>query len=443
MFKKIMWLALAFLALASVPALAADNVPFTQLMQNPLFANATPEIRLQMLNQKMAADELDVSSDLTVRLFWDVIVDEPDPLVRLQRFDTLESTYDEFWASSDTVAYLLMEYLAASEYAASKDYLAMMKMVRDLEEAGTVSSGDLSWLMDGFLALHLVTNAEYQAMSLSEKQLYLKTVGEQGFWTANTAMDFALGLASETLSLTPPEEQQGMLATMEPDLVGFVYSALSDGYGDLTDNVAMQDPDVQAAVTAEEKLAVINAKIDAEEMSSSDLGHNVCSRLLWDVIAPIHDPVARLAKYKELREVYRDLPITTEIEYTLALDVIAAEPVAASSDVLGIMIRIQEMEDEDAISWHAVAPLHYGMMAMLMATSQEYQAMADLDKLAYLVNFDPQNWASSLTSSEYSEQLACEMLSGAAEADRPALLEQVLATADFFTKSVVEGGYVE
>ncbi|THB71562.1 MAG: hypothetical protein D6E12_01085 [Desulfovibrio sp.] len=424
-------------------AWAADDVPYSQLMQNPLFANATPEIRLQMLNTKMEADELDVSSDLTVRLFWDVIVQQADPMERLKLFTQLEDQYDEFWASSDQSNYLLMEYLAGTEQAANLDFLGLMKIAYDLEEQGVISGSASRWTMQGFLALHLITDPAFQAMSPADKMVYLRGLNDQKLVLSDNTQGFSLSVFFEQIAGVAPEEREAFINANKDNVDGYTFSHALGGWINLDDVEPLLDPEVAAAATPQDKLAVLNAKIEAEVFDSFDLGEYPTSALIWEILAPIADPWERIQKYRELRDLYPNMPVTTDVEFTLVVDFMGGEPEAADKNVLGIIQRLQFMEDAEEISWHTVAPLHYGMVGMYTVVNPEYRAMSLMDRLAHLVNFDSQGWASSLTSSEYSEQVASEILAATPEAEKEAVLAQVLEIADFFTTSLIEDGYVD
>lgn len=223
----------AFMLVSIMAAPALAGLKMTELMQDPEFAQADPIARLQMLDKKMVDKTIktsDISGDLAARLYMDAIVDVTDPTARLDKYAQIMAGLEKMPTSYPLESHLLCEYLAKNPIAKQADLLTKLKLLLQLEEEKKISWPAAAPVYTGMITYHLVTNAEYQAMSNEDKLKYIKKLSDEGYVKDLSSSRFTKGVGLEILSATPVENQAATLTGLEPILDFFTKSMLSKGY---------------------------------------------------------------------------------------------------------------------------------------------------------------------------------------------------------------------
>ncbi len=198
-----------------------------------------------------------------------------------------------------------------------------------------------------------------------------------------------------------------------------------------------------AAADPEARLDWVNKKLESKEFTSSDINSDLMTRLIMDVLVKEATPKDQMTKYGEIRGKYTKLVSTYELEKHLAVQYLATVPEAISADSKGKCKIIHSLHKKGTLSWPGIADVLTGMMAYHLATDEEYQAMTPMQKIDYLSSLDGLKVVSNMTSATFSKCIATEVLSGTPEDRRPELINEINATADFFTKSSVQKGFLD
>lgn len=198
-----------------------------------------------------------------------------------------------------------------------------------------------------------------------------------------------------------------------------------------------------AGADPEARLAWVNAKLDAKEYTSSDINTDLMTRLIMDVLVQEASVKDQMTRYGKIRETYGKLVATYDLEKYLATQYLATVPEAMNADVRGKCKIIHQLQKQNVLSWPGIADVLKGMIAFHLATSEEYQAMTPIQKIEYLAGLDGLNVVSNLTSSSFTKGIAAELMSGTPTGQQADVAKQIDASADFFTRSSIQKGYLE
>ncbi len=196
-----------------------------------------------------------------------------------------------------------------------------------------------------------------------------------------------------------------------------------------------------ASADAEARLAWINQKLDSGEWTSRNISGDVMTRFIMDVLAQEDSAVAQMNKYGEIRKNYEKLVNTYDLEKYLAMKYIAEAPEAKAADIKGKAKIIHQLHKQGVLSWPGIADVLKGILALHLATSEEFQAMTPLQQVEYLAAMDGQNIVGNLTSASFTKGVAAEWMSNTPADEQEGVFNQINSSADFFTRSTIRNGY--
>lgn len=198
-----------------------------------------------------------------------------------------------------------------------------------------------------------------------------------------------------------------------------------------------------AALDPVQRLENINQRLVDGTLTSSDISGDVASRLFMDAIVSEPDAKARLAKYGELRNRLEKMPQCYELERSLAVQYLAADPATSGDDDLARLKVLLMLENTELISWPAAAALYTGTLANHLASNAQYQAMSHADRITYIRHLAADGVVKDLTATDFIRGEGMALLSELPEAERAAAMAAMEAGLDFFSKSSLNNGYVQ
>ncbi|THB70816.1 MAG: hypothetical protein D6E12_02160 [Desulfovibrio sp.] len=213
-------------------------------------------------------------------------------------------------------------------------------------------------------------------------------------------------------------------------------------YAGMNVSELMADP-AFAALDADARLMQLNQRFAVDEVTTSDISGDMVARFFMDAVVGQADAKAMLDKYAALRAQFPDLPQTYDLEQHLAMQYLASDPALNGEDELARLKMLLQLEENEAISWPAAAPLYKGILADHLASNPEYQTMDHAGRIQYIRHLAADGVVKDLTATTFVRTEGMEMLSELPEAERAAAFEAMQAGLDFFSKSALEEGYVE
>ena len=216
----------------------------------------------------------------------------------------------------------------------------------------------------------------------------------------------------------------------------------SQAFAGPTVSELLASPDF-ANLDAVKRLEVLNQKLTDETMKSSDISGDIISRLFMDAIVTEPDATARLTKYGQLRASYPKLPSCYELERSLAVQYLAANPATKDADDLVRLKTLLQLENSATISWPAAAALYTGILANHLATNQEYQAMSHADRITYIRHLAADGIVKDLTATDFIRGEGMALLSELPPAEQAPALKAMETGLDFFSKNSLTKGYAE
>lgn len=196
-----------------------------------------------------------------------------------------------------------------------------------------------------------------------------------------------------------------------------------------------------AAATAEQRLEIVNRKIENKEIASYDISADGVGRLFRDRLRDEPDAGARITAYGQLRAKYSKLPATYELETHLVVEFLAASPEGQKGDLVGMMKWIKRFQDEGKMSWPAVAPLHDGMLGAYLISSAEYQGLPAKEKVVFLRKLSAEGAVADMTATHFTVGVVSSLLSQTPPEQQKAVFDELAPTLDFFTKSAIRNAY--
>jgi hypothetical protein len=196
-----------------------------------------------------------------------------------------------------------------------------------------------------------------------------------------------------------------------------------------------------ASADPEARLAWINQKLESKEFTSRNISGDVMTRFILDVLVKENSAEAQMKKYGEIRKAYDKLVSTYDLEKYLAMKYLAEVPEAKAADVKGKAKIIHQLHKQDVLSWPGIADVLKGMLAVHLATSEEFQAMTPLQQVEYLAAMDGQNIVGNLTSASFTKGVAAEWMSNTPADEQEGVFNQINGAADFFTRTTIRSGY--
>ncbi|MBN1878779.1 hypothetical protein JW823_01595 [bacterium] len=207
----------------------------SDLMQIPEFQAASSEAKLAWLNGKLESKEFtsgDISMDVMTRLILDVLVQENNPLDMMKKYGEIREKYGKLGATYDLEKHLAVQYLATDPEAIKADIPGKCKIIHRLNKQKVLSWPGIADLLQGMMALHLATSADYQAMTPLQKIEYLRSMDGLNIVSNQTSSSFSKGIAAEWMSKTPASEQAALYKEIEVSADFFTKSAVKSGYMD-------------------------------------------------------------------------------------------------------------------------------------------------------------------------------------------------------------------
>ncbi len=231
--RKIIVVTILILA-ASASVFGASKKP-SELFQIAEFQAAAPEARLAWINGKLESKEYsssDISMDLLARLIMDVLVLEKTPQDQMKKYGEIRGKYVKLGATYDLEKHLTVQYLATDPEAMKADIPGKCKIINRFTQQKVLSWPGIADLLQGMMALHLATSAEYQAMTPMQKIEYLKSLDGLSIVTNQTSCSFSKGVAAELMSRTPAGDQGAQFKEIDFSSDFFTKTAIRTGYVD-------------------------------------------------------------------------------------------------------------------------------------------------------------------------------------------------------------------
>lgn len=216
------------------PVYGAAKKP-SELMQIPEFASASPEARLAWLNGKLESKEFtssDITIDVMTRFIMDVLVLEKTPTDQMTKYGEVRAKYTKLTSTYDLEKYLAVQYLATNPEAVKADIPGKCKMIHKLNKQNVLSWPGIADVLQGMMALHLATSADYQAMTPMQKIEYLKSMDGLNIVSNMTSATFSKGVAAELMSKTPAADQAALYKEIDVNSDFFTKSSVKSGYVD-------------------------------------------------------------------------------------------------------------------------------------------------------------------------------------------------------------------
>ncbi len=236
--KFVLPIVMTLFVVAPANAQAPATVTPADLLNDPVFAQATSGKKLEMISQMIAEKKISTgTSKMTyyaARLYWDEIVKAGGPKAQIDRYAALVLAAPKLNALYDLENTLLLNYLADDPEASKADSKTRCKLVHQLITANKISWPGGASTIHGLLVQHLSTAPEYVGKSTEERVKYIRSMEAEGFVGNITTAPFLRMLPlPEVSKKATPEEKKAFVNQIKPALGFFGESTLKDAYYDM------------------------------------------------------------------------------------------------------------------------------------------------------------------------------------------------------------------